>query len=56
MLHRPPTTSTIKYSVLKPNQQINLLKRSFAKPHRNCQYEQAVGDGISIRRYVKTYD
>ncbi len=56
MLNKPKRNSNIKYSILKPNAEINSLKRFFERPHTRCGYELAQANNMSIRRYKKNID
>jgi hypothetical protein len=55
MIAKPRKMSTMKYSILQPNAEINTLKRCFNRPQR-CGYELAQGSDISVRRYKKNIE
>jgi hypothetical protein len=56
MIGKPKRSSTIKYSVLRPNADVNSLRRNFTRPHPRCNYELAQHATIALRRYKKYID
>lgn len=56
MIAKPRRTSTQKYSILKPNAEINSIRRSFGRPHPRCGYELAQANNMAVRRYKKTVE